>query len=136
MLFMTNKITKKEFFGMLEMVVESSNVANKEELKAFVKREIELLNKKAESRKAGTTKKAKENNAITELILAELEKIGKTTITNLLKESQVLADYICEDGKCLSNQRISALLKPLYVGENPVVERTVEKKNVYFKVIE
>ena len=61
MLFMTNKITKKEFFGMLEMVVESSNVANKEELKAFVKREIELLNKKAESRKAGTTKKAKEN---------------------------------------------------------------------------
>ena len=133
---MTNKITKKEFFGMLEMVVESSNVANKEELKAFVKREIELLNKKAESRKAGTTKKAKENNAITELILAELEKIGKTTITNLLKESQVLADYICEDGKCLSNQRISALLKPLYVGENPVVERTVEKKNVYFKVIE
>lgn len=136
MLFMTNKITKKEFFGMLEMVVESSNVANKEELKAFVKREIELLNKKAESRKAGTTKKAKENNAITELILAELEKVGKTTITNLLKESQVLADYICEDGKCLSNQRISALLKPLYVGENPVVERTVEKKNVYFKVIE
>lgn len=133
---MTNKITKKEFFGMLEMVVESSNVANKEELKAFVKREIELLNKKAESRKAGTTKKAKENNAITELILAELEKVGKTTITNLLKESQVLADYICEDGKCLSNQRISALLKPLYVGENPVVERTVEKKNVYFKVIE
>ena len=133
---MTNKITKKEFFRMLEMVVESSNVANKEELKAFVKREIELLNKKAESRKAGTTKKAKENNAITELILAELEKIGKTTITNLLKESQVLADYICEDGKCLSNQRISALLKPLYVGENPVVERTVEKKNVYFKVIE
>ena len=136
MLFMTNKITKKEFFGMLEKVVESSGIENKEELKAFIKHEIELLDKKAESRKAGTTKKAKENNAITELILTELARIGKTTITNLLKESQELAEYICEDGKCLSNQRISALLKPLYVGENPVVERIVEKKTIYFKVVE
>ena len=133
---MTNKITKKEFFGMLDKVVDASNVTNKEELKAFIAHEIELINKKAESRKTGTTKKAKENNVITELILTELARIGKTTITNLLKESQELAEYICEDGKCLSNQKISALLKPLYIGENPVVERIVEKKTIYFKIVE
>lgn len=133
---MTNKITKKEFFGMLEKVVENSGIENKEELKAFIKHEIELLDKKAESRKSETTKKAKENKIISELIITELSKIGKTTITNLIKESKPIADYICEDGKSLSNQRISAILKPLYLGDNPKVERITEKKNVFFQVVE
>ena len=66
----------------------------------------------------------------------ELAKVGKCTITELLKKSEVLANYVTEDGKTLSNQKISALLKPLYTGDNAKIERTMEKKMVYFRVIE
>ena len=133
---MTNNITKKEFFGMLKGVVESSQPANMTELIAFIDHEVELIDRKAENRKAGVGKKAEANNALTTIIIEELAKIGKCTITDLLKKSEVLANYVTEDGKSLSNQKISALLKPLYGGDNPTIERTMEKKVVYFRVIE
>lgn len=133
---MTNKITKKEFFGMLKAVVEGCEPANMAELVGFIDHEVELLDKKASSRKAGTGKKATENNNITAVIVEELRKIGKSTITDLLKKSEVLTNYVTEDGKSLSNQKISALLKPLYSGENPTVIRTIEKKSTFFQVAE
>lgn len=133
---MTNKITKKEFFGMLKAVVEGCEPANMAELVGFIDHEVELLDKKASSRKAGTGKKAVENNNITAVIVEELRKIGKSTITDLLKKSEVLANYVTEDGKSLSNQKVSALLKPLYSGENPTVIRTIEKKSTFFQVAE
>lgn len=74
MLFMTNKITKKEFFGMLKAVVEGCEPANMAELVGFIDHEVELLDKKASSRKAGTGKKAAENNNITAVIVEELRK--------------------------------------------------------------
>lgn len=133
---MTNKITKKEFFGMLKAVVEGCEPANMAELVGFIDHEVELLDKKASSRKAGAGKKAVENNNITAVIVEELRKIGKSTITDLLKKSEVLANYVTEDGKSLSNQKVSALLKPLYSGENPTVIRTIEKKSTFFQVAE
>lgn len=133
---MTNKITKKEFFGMLKAVVEGCEPANMAELVGFIDHEVELLDKKASSRKAGTGKKAVENNNITAVIVEELRKIGKSTITDLLKKSEVLTNYVTEDGKSLSNQKVSALLKPLYSGENPTVIRTIEKKSTFFQVAE
>lgn len=133
---MTNKITKKEFFGMLKAVVEGCEPANMAELVGFIDHEVELLDKKASSRKAGTGKKAVENNNITAVIVEELKKIGKSTITDLLKKSEVLTNYVTEDGKSLSNQKVSALLKPLYSGENPTVIRTIEKKSTFFQVAE
>ena len=130
------KTTKKEFFGMLKAVVEGCEPANMAELVGFIDHEVELLDKKASSRKAGTGKKAVENNNITAVIVEELRKIGKSTITDLLKKSEVLANYVTEDGKSLSNQKVSALLKPLYSGENPTVIRTIEKKSTFFQVAE
>jgi hypothetical protein len=97
---------------------------------------VELIDRKAENRKAGVGKKAEANNTLTTIIIEELAKIGKCTITDLLKKSEVLTNYVTEDGKSLSNQKISALLKPLYGGDNPTIERTMEKKVVYFRVIE
>ena len=133
---MTNKTTKKEFFGMLKTMVNEVKPANMDELLGFIDHEVELIDKKASARKAGTDKRAIENNNITNLIVEELTKLGSATITELLKKSEVLADYITEDGKALSNQKISALLKPLYSGDNPIIERIVDKKVIYFKVIE
>lgn len=130
---MENKITKRMRFEELKGIMEG---LGKTDLIAFIDHEIELIDRKAENRKAGTGKKAVENNALTELVIEELARIGKCTITELLKKSEILTNYVTEDGKVLSNQKISSLLKPLYVGDSPKVERTMEKKSVYFKVIE
>lgn len=130
------KTTKKEFFGMLRAVVEGCEPANMSDLLGFIDHEVELIDKKAESRKTATGKRAVENGNITKLIVEELKRIGKATITELLSKSESLANYVTEEGKALSNQKISALLKPLYMGENPIITRTMEKKVVYFEVID
>ena len=125
------KITKKMRFTEIRGIMEE---LGKTDLIAFIDHEIELIDKKAENRKMGTSKKAVENDNITELIIRELQTMGKTTITNLLKQSKPLTDYITEDGKALSNQKITALLKPLI--ENGKVIRTVDKKVIYYELIE
>ena len=133
---MENKITKRMRFEEIKAIAEEMG---REDLVKFAEHEIELIDKKASNRKADTTKKAKENSAITQVVLEELAKIGKTTITDLLRKSEVIADYITEEGKSLSNQRITAILKPLIrTEENPngQVIRTMEKKSVYFEIAE
>jgi hypothetical protein len=126
---MENKVTKKmRFEEMKGIMVE----LGKTELVEFIDHEIELIDRKAMNRKAGNDKKSQENSAIAEIILGELARIGKTTITDLMKKSQVLSDYVTEDGKTLSNQKITAVLKP-YIADGTVV-RTMEKKSTYFQV--
>ena len=133
---MENKITKKMRFEELKGILEG---LGKTELVAFVEHEIELIDKKAMNRKAGTTKKAKENDAITKMVLEELRNIGKTTVTDLIRKSEIITNYVTEEGKSLSNQRIKAILKPLIKStENPdgQVIRTMEKKSAYFEIAE
>lgn len=130
------KITKKMRFEELKGILETME---RQDLVDFVNHEIELIDKKAISRKAGTGKKAKENEAIAEIILEAMEKVGKpTTITDLLKVD-ILANYVTEDGKPLSNQKVSAILKPLLrTEENPngTVVRTMDKKTTLFAIAE
>ena len=133
---MENKITKKMRFEEMKGIMEG---LGKTELVEFINHEIELIDRKAMNRKSGDTKKAKENQALAEIVLEELAKIGKTTITELLKKSDVLADYVTEDGKALSNQKVSAILKPhIRTEENATgaVIRTTEKKVTYFQIAE
>lgn len=132
---MENKMTKKMRFEELRGILEE---LGKTELVTFVNHEIELIDKKAMNRKTENNKKIKENTKLLELILTELERIGKCTITDLLKKSAELSEYITEEGKPISNQKISALLKPVIkTEENPngVVARITEKKSVYFEMI-
>lgn len=126
---MENKVTKKMRFEEMKGIMAE---LGKTELVEFIDHEIELIDRKAMNRKAGNDKKSQENSAIAEIILGELARIGKTTITDLMKKSQVLSDYVTEDGKTLSNQKITAVLKP-YITDGTVV-RTMEKKSTYFQV--
>ena len=126
---MENKITKKMRFEELKGILEE---LGKTELIAFVEHEIELIDKKAMNRKTGNSKKSQENSAIAEIILEELARIGKTTITDLLKKSQTLTNYVTEDGKALSNQKVTAILKP-YITNGTVI-RTMEKKSTFFQI--
>lgn len=120
------KLTKKDYFKMVARVIESSNIENKAELQSFISHEIELLEKKAQSRGTDNAK-TRENNEIIEKIYNALVEINKAvTITELQAEVPEFGEY--------TNQKISALMKKL-VDNNRVV-KVVDKKKSYFKIAE
>lgn len=122
---MTNKkMTKKEYFNGLLGVIENhkDSIENYEDFKAFIEREIELLNKKRSNSKS--TKTQIENEKIKEKILIALEKVDEpVTITELAKMDG-LTEY--------SNQKLSVLSHQL-VDEHKVVNTKVKKVS-YFKI--
>ena len=120
------KVTKREYFAQLREVV-----ADNPELVAFIDHEVELLNKK----NSGTsqTKTQKENVVIAEMLVEELAKAGKPiTITDLMNESEVIQNYVLENGNKLTNQKISAIFKQL--GEANRIVKVTDKKKSYFSV--
>lgn len=118
----TKRITKKEYFGMVREIVEASGVENKEDILAFVDREVELLSK----RKNGETKAQKENAELMEVVYNKLAEMARpataTEIFNELRDNEAIT----------SNQKVSALLKKL-VDEERVV-KTADKKKSYFSI--
>ncbi len=122
---MTNKkMTKRDYFNGLLEVIENhkDSIENYEEFKAFIEREIELLNKKRSNSKP--TKMQIENEKIKEKILIAFEKIDEpVTITELAKMDG-LTEY--------SNQKLSVLCHQL-VDEHKVVNTKVKKVS-YFKI--
>ena len=63
----------------------------------------------------------------------ELAKIAKPiTITDLMATSEVVKNYVLENGNHLTNQKISALLKQLV--DSQVVDKMIDKKKSYFTV--
>lgn len=122
---MTNKkMTKRDYFNGLLGVLENhkDSIENYEEFKAFIEREIELLNKKRSNSKP--TKTQIENEKIKEKILIAFEKIDEpVTITELAKMDD-LTEY--------SNQKLSVLCHQL-VDEHKVVNTKVKKVS-YFKI--
>lgn len=122
---MTNKkMTKRDYFNGLLGVIENhkDSIENYEDFKAFIEREIELLNKKRSNSKS--TKTQIENEKIKEKILIAFEKIDEpVTITELAKMDG-LTEY--------SNQKLSVLCHQL-VDEHKVVNTKVKKVS-YFKI--
>jgi hypothetical protein len=122
---MTNKkMTKRDYLNGLLGVLENhkDSIENYEEFKAFIEREIELLNKKRSNSKP--TKTQIENEKIKEKILIAFEKIDEpVTITELAKMDG-LTEY--------SNQKLSVLCHQL-VDEHKVVNTKVKKVS-YFKI--
>lgn len=122
---MTNKkMTKRDYFNGLLGVIENhrDSIENYEDFKAFIEREIELLNKKRSNSKP--TKTQIENEKIKEKILIAFEKIDEpVTITELAKMDG-LTEY--------SNQKLSVLCHQL-VDEHKVVNTKVKKVS-YFKI--
>lgn len=118
----TKRVTKKEYFGMVREIVKASGVENKEDILAFVDREVELLSK----RKNGETKAQKENAELMEVVYNKLAEMARpataTEIFNELRDNEAIT----------SNQKVSALLKKL-VDEERVV-KTADKKKSYFSI--
>ena len=123
---MEKKLTKRDYFTKLRGIV-----ADNEELVAFIDHELELLSKKNSG--GSQTKTQKENEVVAEMLITELEKLNKpVTITDLMASSSTVREYTLENGKTLTNQKISAIFKQL-VDSNKII-RVTEKKKSYFSV--
>lgn len=122
---MKEKMTKKDWFAVLRVMVANAEMAEAEKngALAFIDREVELLNKK--SNNSRDTKKQAENKALAEVVLAELGKIGKPmAIAELIKASEVLGAY--------TTQKLTPIMKNLEKEQKVVV--TVEKKRNFYTV--
>ena len=123
---MKEKMTKKDWFAVLRVMIANAEMAEAEKdgALAFIDREIELLNKK--SNNSRDTKKQTENKALAEVVLAELGKIGKPmAIAELIKASEVLGAY--------TTQKLTPIMKTLVTEQKVVV--TVDKKRNYYTVV-
>lgn len=120
------KPTKKEtLLKIREVVIDN------EEYVSFIDHEIELLDKK--NSKNGTSKTQVENEKVKIMLVEELTKLGKpVTITELMSESEVVANYVLENGAKLSNQKISALFTQM---KDTQIVRITDKKKTYFSVV-
>lgn len=126
---MASKKTRKEIFGEMKKIFEEMG---KTEYVEFLTHQIELLDNKSSSQK-GMSKTQKENETIMEIIVNELKAIGRSvTITELLKESETLANYVTIEGKNITNQKASALMKKLKDAGR--VQNMIDKKKSFFWV--
>lgn len=122
---MTNKkMTKRDYFNGLLEVIENhkDSIENYEEFKAFIEREIELLNKKRSNSKP--TKTQIENEKIKAKILEVLTDVNEVMTISELMTADGLENY--------SNQKLSVLCHQL-VNEHKVVNTKVKKVS-YFKI--
>lgn len=122
---MTNKkMTKRDYFNGLLGVIENhkDSIENYEDFKAFIEREIELLNRKRSDSKP--TKTQIENEKIKEKILEVLTDVNEVMTISELMTADGLENY--------SNQKLSVLCHQL-VNEHKVVNTKVKKVS-YFKI--
>lgn len=122
------KRTRKVILGEILNIAE---VQANEEYTNELNKIIAQLEKK--NAKGGVTKTQKENEIVANMLVDELEKVGKPiTITDLMNTSEVIKEYRLENGNALSNQKISAIFKQLV--ENKTIVKVVDKKKSYFSI--
>jgi formate dehydrogenase maturation protein FdhE len=115
---MTKKMTKVEMFTAIREVV-SENA----EMVAFIDHEIELISKKAASKKP--TKVQVENEGFKAEILAYLTEVGKAVT---IKEMQSAVECLAE----LSNQKMTHLLSALI--DEKKISKEYEKKTPFYSI--
>ena len=120
----TARTTKKDSFQAIRAILEG---ASRPDLVQVIDHELELLSKKSASRKP--TKSQVANAELTEVLLEVLEEnFNPLTILEIQDKDERLKAL--EDGTPISNQRMSALLRPLVA--NGTVVRTEEKRKAKF----
>ena len=97
------KLTKKDYYGMLKDIVLTSDVDNKEELEAFIDRQVEIIDNKAEKAKERAAEKKAEGDEL------------RAAIKSVLTEDYQSADDILAqlEGEDLSKAKIIARLTQL-----------------------
>ena len=115
---MTNKMTKRE---VLNAMLNDSNFNANADFVAYAKHELELLDKKAESKTL--TKTQVENEALKINILELMEFEVSYTCTQIVKA--------LDDDRVQSTQKGTALLKAL--ADEGKIEIIRDKKSTFYK---
>ena len=117
----TTKRTRKDNFEDLK---ELALQAERTDLVEFVEHQIEMDNKKRESK--GETAKQKENTKIKDIMLTKFEELGEkmVTVTELLQDNDI------NELVGGSNQKATALLTALKK-DNKIVNIKEGKKSFY-----
>lgn len=131
---MEKKITKREVINEL---LKEDLIQDTPMYKNYLEHELELLDRKNASSKNG--KSSKENETIGKMLLEEMAKLEATgkaqyTITELMKSSQAIQDYVCENGKVLSNSKITAIFKTMLALDNAPIVNVKNKKNSFYSL--
>ena len=114
---MEKKMTKKEMFGLLLGLLETAEVAERDELKNFVAHEIEMIENKAE--KAKTYKRKKTADVLKEQIYTKLDALEFRTIHD------IVSDFNDAD---ITAAKVSARLTSL-VKEGLVIKEEIKIEN-------
>ena len=123
---MEKKITKKEMFLQVIALAQGEEISvSVDEIMEFARHEIDLLNKKANSKSKKEKANDAENVRLSDLIFEVLLDSEKA-----LTISEIMAKN--DDLGALSNQKVSAHMKKLVDGGQVV--KTVNKGRSYFSV--
>lgn len=114
---MEKKMTKKEMFGLLLGLLETAEVAERDELKNFVAHEIEMIENKAE--KAKTYKRKKTADVLKEQIYTKLDVLEFRTIHD------IVSDF---DNADITAAKVSARLTSL-VKEGVAIKEEIKIEN-------
>lgn len=97
------KLIKKDYYRMLKDIILTSDVDNKEELEAFIDRQVEIIDNKAEKAKERAAEKKAEGDEL------------RAAIKSVLTEDYQSADDILVqlEGEDLSKAKIIARLTQL-----------------------
>lgn len=117
------KMTKKDYFNELLNIPE---VANNEELKAFVEHELELLNNRKRSPKKPSAKQ-KENEKLIEEIYEQMEEEKAYTNGEMLRELPACAG--------ISGQKLNSLLTKMQAS-NKVIREERKRVAYFLKVVD
>lgn len=120
------RVTKRDYFEGLRVVVEGSTAENKDELIAFIEKELEQLAKRNSSRGGKPTKRQVENEGHLETIYNVLVDLGTaSSIEDIQAADDTLAEF--------TSQKMVSLLKKLVdVGR---VVKTCEKRKTYYLAV-
>lgn len=104
---MEKKITKKEYYEILKSIVEESEVENKEDLVAFIDKQVKTIENKASKAKEKAAEKKAEGD--------ELRAAVKSVLTT---ESQTIDEILRQiEGEDLSRAKVIARLTQLIKSE-------------------
>lgn len=118
----TTKVTKRE---VITMMLNEEVIKSNETYVAYLTHELELLDKKAASRKSGKPTKTQEmNEGLKEIVLNVCDAEG-ATITELQNKDEQLKAY--------SNQKLTAIVKMLEA--DGLVARFKEGRKTLVKLV-
>ena len=118
------KVTKRDYFEGLKVIVEASGADNAVELLEFIDKELELLAKRNATRTK--TKKQVENERLAEEMYEVMKARGEALDINAIKElDEEFADF--------NPQKVSAILKKLVDAGR--VTKTYDKKHAYYLAV-